>query len=233
MADHIFAEAILKILFIQDAVDQNWKVKMTKRAAIYVRVSSTRQAAEDRVSSQAQLDDCRQYAKKQGYQLVAEISDINKYRSKGRLVEPSGTRKDRPGYLQLIRMTKAGEIDVIIAWKEDRLYRGLYSAMPLSEVLDERGDALQVELVKENFDRKMLGIKASIGKLEIDNIKDRMIMGRRVRLERGELPGGPTKYGYRKSEKKRNVIDEYEADVVRQLFSWYLQGVPLMVMRRR
>ncbi|GMR10651.1 MAG: hypothetical protein BMS9Abin28_1472 [Anaerolineae bacterium] len=168
---------------------------MTKRAAIYVRVSSERQAADDRVSPQAQLDDCRELAEKRGYHVVAEISDITKYRSKGRLVNPSGTRKDRPGYLELLRMARNGEIDMIVAWKEDRLYRGLYAAMPLSEMLDESGKALEVDLFRETFDHKMLGIKASTGKMEIDNIKGRMVMGRRARLERGELPGGPTKYG--------------------------------------
>ncbi len=206
---------------------------MTKRAAIYVRVSSERQAAEDRVSPQAQLDDCRKLAEEHGYHVIAELSDVSRYRSKGRLVNPSGTRKDRPGYVELIRMARSGEIDVIVAWKEDRLYRGLYAAMPLSEMLDERGKALEVDLVKETFDHKMLGIKASVGKMEIDNIKERMVMGRRARLERGELPGGPTKYGYRKTVDNKNAVDETEAEIVRQIFDWYLEGVNLMEMRRR
>ncbi len=34
---------------------------MTKRAAIYVRVSSERQAGKDRVSPQSQLNDCREH----------------------------------------------------------------------------------------------------------------------------------------------------------------------------
>jgi site-specific DNA recombinase len=206
---------------------------MTKRAAIYVRVSSERQAGEDRVSPQSQLADCREHCEKRGYKIVAEIDDIKRYRSKGRLVNPSGTRKDRPGYLELLRMARNGEIDVIVAWKEDRLYRGLYAAMPLSELLDEQGKALEVDLVRETFDHKMLGIKASIGKMEIDNIKERMVMGRRARLERGEIPGGPTKYGYWKSEGNKNAIDEREAKIVRQIFNWYLEGVSLMEMRRR
>lgn len=88
---------------------------MTKRAAIYVRVSSERQAGEDRVSPQSQLADCREHCEKRGYRIMAEISDIKKYRSKGRLANPSGTRKDRPGYLELLRMARDGEIDVIVA----------------------------------------------------------------------------------------------------------------------
>lgn len=105
--------------------------------------------------------------------------------------------------------------------------------MPLSEMLDELGKGLEVDLVRETFDHKMLGIKASIGKMEIDNIKERMVMGRRARLERGELPGGTTKYGYWKTEGNQNAVDEREAKIVRQIFAWYLEGVSLMEIRRR
>ena len=185
---------------------------MTKRAAIYVRVSSERQAGDDRVSPQAQLSDCREHCEKRGYQVVAELKDIKRYRSKGRLVNPSGTRKDRPGYLELLRMARDGDIDVIVAWKEDRLYRGLYAAMPISEILDNH--ELEIDLVRETFDLKMLGIKASIAKMEIDNINERTVMGRRARLERGEIPGGQTKYGYWRKDNK-NAIDEREAKIVR------------------
>ena len=204
---------------------------MTKRAAIYVRVSSERQAGDDRVSPHAQLADCQEHAKKQGYKVVAEFSDIANYRSKGKLVNPSGTRKDRPGYVELLRMARDGEIDAIVAWKEDRLYRGLYAAMPLSEILDKKD--LEIDLVRETFDLKMLGIKASIGKMEIDAIKERTAMGRMARLERGELPGGQTRYGYWRTAANKNAIDESEANVVRQIFAMYLEGFNLMAIRRR
>lgn len=205
-----------------------------RRAAIYVRVSSERQAGEDRVSPAVQLEDCRELARAKGYNVVAEILDVKRYRSRGgQVVQPSGTRRDRPGYLRLLDLARRGEIDVIIAWKEDRLFRGLFAAMPLAEVLEERGDALQVELVKDVFDRKMLGIKASIAKLEIDNIRERMVRGRQARLERGELPGGPVKYGYRRGADGKAEVEPEEAEAVRQIFAWYLEGLSLSEIRRR
>lgn len=97
----------------------------------------------------------------------------------------------------------------------------MYAAMPFAEVLDEMGKRLEVELVRETFDRKMLDIKAALGKIESDNIRERMLMGRRVRLERGEVPGGDqVRYGYHKVN-KRLEIDEAEAKVVRMVFEWY------------
>jgi DNA invertase Pin-like site-specific DNA recombinase len=150
--------------------------------------------------------------------VVTRYTDKDKYRYRGALVNPSGERKDRPGYAAMLKAAHAREFDVIVAWKEDRLYRGMYAALPLSEVLDEHRNDLQVELVKETFDRQMLGIKAAIAKLELDNIRDRMVMGRKVRIERGEPPGGPVHYGYNRSENKRVVVNEAEASVVRQVY---------------
>ncbi len=206
---------------------------MNKLAAIYVRVSRAYKEDDERVTIAAQLADCEAFCQDRGYTIVGHYVDKDKYRSKGALVNPSGARKDRPAYLRMLRAAQMGEIDVIVAWKEDRLYRGMYAALPLSEVLDERRNDLKVELVKETFDRQMLGIKAAIAKLELDNIRDRMVMGRKVRIERGEPAGGPMKYGYYKDENKRIVIHEAEASVVRKIYELYNQGENNMEIRRR
>ena len=50
----------------------------------------------------------------------------------------------------------------------------MYAALPLAELLDENRD-ISVELIQETFDFKMLGIKAAIAKIELDNIRDRMV----------------------------------------------------------
>ncbi|MEM7133404.1 MAG: recombinase family protein [Chloroflexota bacterium] len=170
---------------------------MPVRVAIYARVSSERQAAEDRVSIEVQVKDCEALCQEQGYHIVGTYIDQEKYRVSGKLVQPSAERKDRPAYQSMLKAARDDRFDLVIAWKEDRLYRGMYAAMPLSELLDEKGRRFDIELVKETFDRKMLGIKAAMGKIEVDNIRERMLMGRRERLERGEVPGGDqVRYGY-------------------------------------
>jgi site-specific DNA recombinase len=205
---------------------------MGKRAAIYVRVSKAYREDDERVTIESQLQDCEEYCQKHGYTVVGRYIDKDKYRSRGKLVNPSGTRKDRPAYLKLLKDAKEGEFDVIVAWKEDRLYRGMYAALPLSEVLEEQR-ALSVELVTETFDTKMLGIKAAIAKLELDNIRDRMVRGRRARIERGEIPGGAIRYGYLKGDDKLLEINEEETKVVRQVIDWYIQGEHNLEIRRR
>ena len=84
------------------------------RAAIYVRVSSERQAGEDRVSVESQLADCEEHCRARGYIITGRFIDKDKYRVKGKLVQPSGSRKDRPGYLQLLLAAQHGEVDVVV-----------------------------------------------------------------------------------------------------------------------
>lgn len=205
---------------------------MSKRAAIYVRVSRAYREDDDRTTIESQLADCEKYCLERGYSIVDTFIEKDKYRVRGKLVNPSATRKDRPQYLKLLKAAKGGEYDVIIAWKEDRLYRGMYAAIPLAEILDENRN-LAVELVSETFDAKMLGIKAAIAKLELDNIRDRMVRGRRAKLERGEIPGGEVRYGYFKNEANVLEINEQEARTVRQLFEWYTQGINSYEISRR
>jgi DNA invertase Pin-like site-specific DNA recombinase len=206
---------------------------MAKKAAIYARVSRAYKDEDDRVTIEAQLEDAEAYCQERGYIVVARYIDKDKYKARRKIVGPSGTRKDRPAYLAMLKAAEAGDFDVIVAWKEDRLYRGMYAALPLVEVLDECRSNLAVELVKETFDRSMLEIKAAIAKIELDNIRDRMLMGRRVRLERGEVPGGELRYGYEKSDDRRLIVNEAEVVVVCQVFEWYNQGENNMEIRRR
>jgi site-specific DNA recombinase len=195
---------------------------MEMRAAIYCRVSSERQAADEKVSIDQQLKDCRQYAQDHHYTVVGEYIDKKRYRSKGRLVQPSGERSDRPQYKRLLADAEADHFDVIIAWKQDRLTRGIYSAVPLGKVLEET--PITVELVKETFDESMFFIKAAIGKQEIDNIRQRMNMGVKGRLEKGKGWEIHRRYGYAFDEDGDLVVDEEKAQVVRGIFEMYLEG---------
>ena len=207
------------------------KEKM-KRAAIYARVSRAYKEDDERTTIESQISDCEEYCRKRGYIVVQVYIEKDKYHYKGKLVNPSGARKDRPQYQKMIRAALNHEFEVIIAWKEDRLYRGMYAALPLAELLDENRD-ISVELIQETFDFKMLGIKAAIAKIELDNIRDRMVRGRRAKLERGEVPGGVARYGYFKNENNSLEIYEEEARIVRKIYDWYIQGVNSMEIRRR
>jgi DNA invertase Pin-like site-specific DNA recombinase len=90
---------------------------MYKRAVIYARVSRAYKEDDDRITIEAQMSDCEAYCAKHGYSVVERYVDKDKYRARGKLVNPSGTRKDRPGYTAMLRAALADEFDVIGAWK--------------------------------------------------------------------------------------------------------------------
>lgn len=200
----------------------------SKRAAIYVRVSSEKQA--EKVSPQAQERDCRAYCEERGYVVVAVYRDIEKYRVNGRLVEPSGTRQDRPQLRKMLTEADGRAFDMIVAWREDRLYRGLRPMLDVIECIER--NTIDIELAKETFDRKMAAIKASIAKMELDAIRERQNMGIAGRLAAGKVWNSGTPYGYRKVEDKLESVPE-EAHWVRQIFAWYADGVGVRDIRWR
>lgn len=72
---------------------------MSRRAVIYIRTSSESQGANS--SPIEQETDCLNLAQKKGLQVVRIYSDVEKYRAGNKLVEPSGSRSDRPGLLAM------------------------------------------------------------------------------------------------------------------------------------
>lgn len=201
------------------------------RAGLYIRVSSEKQA--EKVSPETQEHDERELCKRQGY-LVAEVyPDIEKYRVNGRLVEPSGTRHDRPQLKRLLADIDAGKIDVIIAWREDRLYRGVNRAMlEISERV--KAGAVKVELVKEIYDPAIAEVKAWAAGVELQAKRDRHLMGVMGRLAAGKIWGPNPPYGYDyDKETGRWVMNETEAQWVRLVWKWYGSGVSLREIQRR
>jgi len=204
-----------------------------KRAALYARVSSEEQASEGKVSIPEQLSDLEELCRTKGYEIVDRYIDNKRYRSKGRLVEPSGTRKDRPEYQRMLKDAREGRIDVIVAWDDTRLSRGVFATVPLGELLEEYPE-IDMDLVHGVFDRNMLFIKASIGKIELDSIRRRMMMGRRAKAKQGKFPGGRAAYGYRYNpETEQLEIGENEAEIVKKIFRWYIEGAGARTITRR
>lgn len=199
-----------------------------KRAAIYVRVSSERQA--DRVSPEAQEADGIAYCAARGYVVVEIYRDVEKYRVGRRLVEPSGTRVDRPQLKRMLADARTGRFNVVIAWREDRLYRSFRPLLDVLECIEQTG--IEIELVKEHFDRQIAPVKAWAARMELDAKHDRYMMGVAGRLSKGKVWNNPPAYGWAR-EDGRLMIDPTESDVVVKIFTWYAEGISAREIRRR
>ena len=203
----------------------------TTRAAIYIRVSSEKQA--DKVSPEAQEHDARELCERQDYIVTEVYRDTEKYRANGRLVEPSGTRHDRPQLKRMLKDADAGLFDVIIAWREDRLYRGVNRAMlEISERV--KAGMISVELVKEHYDPAIAEVKAWAAGVELQAKHDRHTMGVAGRLAAGKIWGANTPYGYDYDKVAgRWVVNEAEAEWVRLAWKWFGSGMPVSQIQER
>ncbi len=130
----------------------------------------------------------------------------------------------------MLRDAAAGMFDTIIAWREDRLYRGMRAMLVVLETIQEH--KINVLLAKENFDPKMAPLKAWLASMELEGMRERMSMGVKARLRSGKANTGQDRYGYQRNGEVIEVVEE-EAHWVRQIFDWYIRGVSLLEIRRR
>lgn len=201
---------------------------MTHRAVIYIRTSSESQG--EKSSPVEQEADCQRLAQERGLNVVRVYRDAEKYRVGSKLVEPSGSRSDRPGLLAMLKDATRDEFDIILAWREDRLYRGLRSMLTVLEIVQDY--KIEILLAKENFDSKVAPVRAWAAQMELDGMKERMGMGVKARLKAGKANAGQDRYGYLRIGDNIHIV-ETEAVWVRKIFEWYNQGVPLLQIRER
>ncbi len=152
---------------------------MSKRAALYLRVSTVDQHPE------TQVHDLRQMAAQRGYEIVHEYTD-----------RISGVKARRPGLDQMLADARRGRFDVILVWASDRIAR---SVKHFLDVLDELS-RLNIEYVsfRENIDtggplgRAIVVIIGAVAELERNLIIERVRAGlRRARLEGRHIGRNP------------------------------------------
>jgi DNA invertase Pin-like site-specific DNA recombinase len=147
----------------------------TKRAAIYVRVSTSEQTTEK------QEHELRQVAEHAGWEVVEVYKDHGISGAKG--------RDQRPAFDRLCRDAGARKFDVVMAWSVDRLGRSLQDLVAfLSEL-----HALKIDLSlkQQGIDTTTPGGKALFGMMGVFAEFERSMIQERVRagLERARREG--------------------------------------------
>ncbi len=221
---------------------------MTQRAVLYARVSQpTTQDAEDKVSISQQLADQRALCERNGWQIVREFVDNKNYKAtqtpnRGKIVNPSGERADRPQFLAMLEVIEAGDVDAVLCWRDDRLVRHPRVAVTLEDALDigdvARNGKGKIEIRDATgamIDRFTLSIKATIWREENRRRAERIRMGKIATLQQGQWPGRYGRYGYktRKNVRGRIIeIDESEAEIVREIHRLFDGGASFGRIRR-
>lgn len=197
-----------------------------KRAAIYIRVSTSRQ--EEGYSIPLQKERLIAYCKAKGW-VVAGI-----------FIDPghSGSSLDRPGMTALTAGVEAGKFDVVLVYKLDRLSRSQKDTLFLIEEVFMRHKTDFVSM-QESFDtttiygRAMVGILSVFAQMERETITERTLMGRAGRAEEGYWHGGgtdPLGYDYVDGVL---VINQEEARQIRAIYNLYASGFSVSEISRR
>ena len=188
------------------------------RAAIYARVSDKSQDRDDKTSISEQINEMESYCAGKGLIVVARYQEVGR-----------GWSKKRPEFQRMLADAKKGRFNAIVCWKSDRLSRGMYPAAALMEVVEAH--QIRLEAVMDAIDMKTFGLMAAIGKIELDNFRERASLGKRGTAKQGRVPVGGVPYGYRIGDDGKPMVDEAKAEIVRRIFNQYAHeeiGIPLI-----
>src|SRR5215211_5645479 len=190
------------------------------RCAIYTRVSTDQGLDQDFNSLDAQYDASQAYIRSQahaGWTLLRGKYDDGGF---------SGGDIERPALQRLLKEIEAGNIDVIVVYKVDRLTRSLADFAKLVELFDRHGvsfvSVTQQFNTTTSMGRLTLNVLLSFAQFErevtSERIRDKIAASKR----KGIWMGGPAPLGYR-VEGKKLLAHPTEAEHVRTIFSRYLE----------
>ncbi|SHJ75387.1 Site-specific DNA recombinase [Tepidibacter formicigenes DSM 15518] len=190
-------------------------VMYLKKAALYIRVSTSHQIDKDSLPFQRQ--ELSNYSK-----YVLGIDDFEIFEDAGY----SAKNTDRPKYQEMMSRIKNNEFSHLLVWKIDRISRNLKD---FTEMYDELKDYGVTFISKnEQFDTSsamgeaMLKIILVFAELERKLTAERVFSIMLSRAEKGLWNGATVPLGYKWSkEKKFPVIDEEEARTVKYIYDLY------------
>jgi len=129
---------------------------MAKRAVIYARLATEDQAKHDD-SMSSQLEASREYAKERGWKIVGEVTDEG----------ASGVTLDRAGLNRIRDMAEAGQMDIVVIHKLDRLSRRVAHLLAFRRSLPKPGWKSTILGIRQLSDaaRLVKTIRAAIGEI--------------------------------------------------------------------
>ena len=195
-------------------------MKPRLRCAIYTRKSSDEGLDQSFNSLDAQREACEAFIKSQkqeGWQLIPTHYDDGGY---------SGGTMERPALTRLLDDIDAGQVQVVVVYKVDRLTRALTDFAKMIERFDASGTSFIA--VTQQFNTT-----TSMGRLTLNVLLsfaqfEREVTGERIRdkiaasKQKGLWMGGYVPLGY-DAKDRTLVINPKEAETVRTIFKHYLE----------
>ena len=185
-------------------------------AAVYVRVSSRKQAMAEKTSLADQEKECRAYATRESWPVAGAFIDT---------MTGYETMDQRPALQEVRKLIQTSGADVLIVWRYDRAARDQIDLLMLAREVNAVGARLisATEGAMENTatGRMLLGVLGGAAEIEREAIIARTQGAIRTRAEAGKLLiGGAPKYGYvyAGDRKERYEINPETAPVVQRIY---------------
>lgn len=152
------------------------------RALLYTRVSTPQQAKKH--GTAYQRAELTAYCQARGWDIAEVIVDD----------AMKGKRIDRPGLDRVMEFVRAQQVDVVLVWRLDRLFRSLRDLLNTIHEFDERKVALvasgqQVDTTT-SMGKAMLGLAGIFAELESDIARERTLAGLAQARAAGRPIGG-------------------------------------------
>jgi len=168
--------------------------RVVKKAAVYVRVSTSEQETE------RQEVELRQYCEKRGW-------SIKVYRDRGH----SGAKSDRPALNEMVHQLRCRRIDVVVVLALDRLARSLKQLLSIAE--DCRSVGVDLVSLKQNVDttlpagRLTFQVLGAVAEFERELLRERVRSGMLQARRSGKHVGRPAlrKFHAAEIEKMRHL----------------------------
>ena len=196
------------------------------QAVMYTRVSSKDQEREG-YSIPAQQLLLREYAAKQGLEIVREFVDVETAKVAG--------RKAFGEMVSFLRRHR--DCRVVLAEKTDRLYRNFKDYVVLEDLdieihLPKEGHIISKE--SRSHDRLIHGIKVVLSRNYIENLSEEVRKGMRQKAAEGIYPTRPP-LGYRNNKLEHTIeINPETAPIVERIFELFAKGdISLIELRKR
>ena len=205
-----------KRLKLQGEIQMNNETQAATRAAIYIRVSTDRQA-ERGYSISEQETKLKAMCTAQGLKVYKVYCDDGY----------TGSNMERPALKKLLKDVWEGKIKSVVIYKLDRLSRDIQDLLEIIRRIFMPSKTRLISLT-ESIDtctpggRAALNVLATFAELEKDTINERMEMGRIGYVKSGKW-FGKVPFGYDRN-KEGNLVLNADAIKVRQVFDMYLHG---------
>ena len=192
-----------------------------KTAVIYARYSSDSQTEQ---SIEGQLRVCQDYAKSNGILVVDTYIDR----------AMTGTNDMRPDFQRMIKDSNKRQWDYVLVYKLDRFSRDKYETTIHKHTLKENGVKLlsAMENIPDSPEGIILeSLLEGMNQYYSAELSQKVRRGLNESYRKGQYTGGFILYGYKVVDMK-NVIDEDEAEIVREIFTKYAQGYTATALAR-